>query len=79
MLADGGFFAELMMLDAPGFLDGHIGEWLTPPEVFVRVARTLWDAELKIHVHTTGDLGVELALSTLETLRCISTSRDGKG
>ena len=69
MLADGGFFAELMMLDQPGFLDGHIGEWLTPPEVFERVAGELWNADLKIHVHVTGDLGVELAISTLEKLQ----------
>ncbi len=69
MLADGGFFAELMMLDEPGYLDGHTGEWLTPPETFEALARPLWEAGLRIHVHTTGDLGVELALSTLEKLQ----------
>ena len=39
------------------------------PERFEAVARVLWNAGLKIHVHTSGDLGVELALSTLEKLQ----------
>ncbi len=69
LFADGGFFAELMMLSPPGFLDGHEGEWLTPPPVFDDLAETAWRAGLQIHVHTTGDLGVELALSTLERLQ----------
>lgn len=69
MFADGGFFAELMMLDEPGYLDGHHGEWLTPPERFEEIARALWNAGMKIHVHCTGDLGVELALQTLEKLQ----------
>ena len=76
MLADGGFFAELMMLDHPGYLDGHHGEWLTPPETFEEMARALWNAELKIHVHTTGDLGVELAISTLEKLQAERPRQD---
>ena len=69
MFADGGFFAELMMLKPPGYIDGHHGEWLTPPERFEQLARTLWNAGARIHVHCTGDLGVELALSTLEKLQ----------
>ena len=69
MFADGGFFAELLMLKAPGHLDGRHGEWMTPPERFEEIARVLWNAGLKIHVHCSGDLGVELALSTLEKLQ----------
>ena len=69
LFADGGFFAELLMLKAPGHLDGRHGEWMTPPERFEAIARVLWNAGLKIHVHCSGDLGVELALSTLEKLQ----------
>ena len=69
MFADGGFFAELLMLKAPGHLDGRHGEWMTPPERFEAIARVLWNAGLKIHVHCSGDLGVELALATLEKLQ----------
>ena len=69
LFADGGFFAELLMLKPPGHLDGRHGEWITPPERFEEIARVLWNAGLKIHVHCSGDLGVELALSTLEKLQ----------
>lgn len=69
MFADGGFFAELMMLKPPGHLDGRHGEWLTPPERFEQLARALWNAGLKIHVHCTGDLGVDLVLDTLAKLQ----------
>ncbi|MDG2112376.1 MAG: amidohydrolase family protein, partial [Actinomycetota bacterium] len=62
MFADGGFFAELLMLKPPGHLDGRHGEWMTPPERFEQRARAYWNAGLKIHVHCSGDLGVELTL-----------------
>ncbi len=69
LFTDGGFFAELMQVQAPGFIDGHHGEWLTAPEFFESLARTYWQAGYKIHVHCTGDLGVELALDVLEKLQ----------
>ena len=69
LFADGGFFAELLMLKPPGHLDGRHGEWITPPGRFEEIARVLWNAGLKIHVHCSGDRGVELALSTLEKLQ----------
>jgi len=69
LFADGGFFAELLMLKPPGHLDGRHGEWITPPERFEEIARVLWNAGLRIHVHCSGDLGVELALATLEKLQ----------
>lgn len=69
MFADGGFFAELLQLGFPGHLDGRHGEWMTPPERFEQIARTLWNAGFKIHVHCSGDNGVELTLRTLEKLQ----------
>ncbi|TNE36825.1 MAG: amidohydrolase, partial [Alphaproteobacteria bacterium] len=69
LFTDGGFFAELMQIQEPGFIDGHHGEWLMPPETFEALARTYWNAGKRIHVHCTGDLGVELALDTLEKLQ----------
>lgn len=69
LFTDGGFYAELMQLQAPGFIDGHHGEWLTPPEVAEGLARAFWHAGYRIHVHCTGDLGVELALDILEKLQ----------
>lgn len=69
LFADGGFFAEMLMLKPPGHFGGRHGEWITPPERFQEIARALWNARLNIHVHCSGDLGVELALSTLEQLQ----------
>lgn len=62
---DGAFFSELMQIQPPGFIDGHHGEWLTAPEQFREIVRPYWNAGYRIHVHCTGDLGVELALDVL--------------
>jgi predicted amidohydrolase YtcJ len=69
LFTDGGFFAELMQLQEPGFIDGHHGEWLMVPEQFEAAARAYWYAGFKIHVHCTGDLGLELALDVLDKLQ----------
>lgn len=68
LFADGGFNAELMQLQAPGYIDGHHGEWMVAPEYFKALAEQYWKAGKQIHVHCTGDLGLELALDTVEAL-----------
>ncbi|MBE7636154.1 amidohydrolase family protein [Sneathiella sp. P13V-1] len=69
LFTDGAFFSELMQLQEPGFIDGHHGEWLTPPEQFEAAARAYWNEGYRIHVHCTGSLGVELAVDVLEKLQ----------
>ncbi|MDF1775598.1 MAG: amidohydrolase [Rhizobiaceae bacterium] len=69
LFTDGGFFAELMQMMDPGFIDGHHGEWLMAPEQFEKHARAFWREGKQIHVHCTGDMGLELALDTLEKLQ----------
>lgn len=69
MFTDGAFFGELMQLQEPGYIDGHHGEWLMAPEVFEKFARAFWLAGKHIHVHCTGDLGLELALDVLQKLQ----------
>ncbi|WPZ32707.1 amidohydrolase [Thalassobaculum sp. OXR-137] len=69
LFADGGFFAELMQMRDPGFIDGHHGEWLTEPANFEALARAFWLQGKQLHVHCTGDMGVELALDVLEKLQ----------
>ena len=69
LFTDGAFFSQLMMVAEPGYLDGHEGEWLMVPENFEAAARPFWHAGYKIHVHCTGDLGLELALDVLEKLQ----------
>ncbi len=68
LFTDGAFFSQLAMLKAPGYSDGHEGEWLIPPEQYEEVAREFWHAGYEIHVHCTGDMGLELAIETLEKL-----------
>ncbi|MFT7688789.1 MAG: putative amidohydrolase YtcJ [Candidatus Azotimanducaceae bacterium] len=69
LFTDGAFFSQLAMMQEPGYIDGHLGEWLTPPETYEKVARLYWHEAYQIHVHCTGDLGLELALDTLEKLQ----------
>ena len=69
LFTDGAFFSQLMQLGGPGYIDGHDGEWLMAPEAFEKAARALWNDGYVIHVHCTGDLGVELALDVLEKLQ----------
>jgi len=69
LFTDGGFYAQLMQVNPPGFIDGHHGEWMSPPEKFEELARAYWNAGCQIHVHCTGDLGVELALDVLAKLQ----------
>jgi predicted amidohydrolase YtcJ len=69
LFTDGAFFSQLAQMQPPGYIDGHVGEWLIAPEHFEDIARHYWNAGFKIHVHCTGDLGLELALDTLETLQ----------
>lgn len=52
-----------------GYIDGHHGEWMTPPETFEQLARRYWNAGYKIHIHTSGDLGLDLVLDTLKKLQ----------
>lgn len=69
LFTDGAFFSELMQLGPPGYIDGHHGEWMMVPDRFEALARLYWRAGYKIHVHCTGDLGVDLALDVLERLQ----------
>ncbi len=69
LFADGAFFAQVSQLQAPGYIDGHDGEWLMVPEQLEEQARYYWNLGYQIHVHVCGDLGVELALDVLETLQ----------
>lgn len=69
LFADGAFFSQLAQLQEPGYIDGHHGEWITPPEKLEEAMRIYWNAGFKIHLHVTGDLGVELGLDLLEKLQ----------
>ena len=69
LFADGAFFSQLAQLQPPGYIDGHHGEWLMPPETLEQQIRAYWHADFQIHVHVTGDLGLELTLELLEKMQ----------
>ena len=69
LFADGAFFSQLAQVGPPGYIDGHHGEWLTVPEHLESAMRVYWNAGLKIHLHVTGDLGLELGLDILSKLQ----------
>ena len=69
LFSDGAFFSQLAQLQAPGYIDGHQGEWLAAPEELERHIRAYWHAGYQIHVHVTGDLGLELTLDILQKMQ----------
>ena len=69
LFCDGAFFSQLAQVMEPGYIDGHQGEWLMPPEVLERNIRAYWHTGFQIHVHACGDLGIELTLDLLEKMQ----------
>ena len=65
LFADGAVYSQLMQLREP-YLDGHQGEWIMPPQDFAKAFRIYWDAGYQIHIHVTGDAGVDMVLDNLE-------------
>ncbi len=68
MLADGAFFAQNMRMNPPGYSDGHVGKWITPPEVLAAQFRRFWDAGFSLHCHVNGDEGLDAVLGVIEAL-----------
>ena len=69
LFSDGAFFSQLAQMEAPGYIDGHHGEWLMPPELLENNVRAYWHAGFQIHVHCCGNLGIELTLDILEKMQ----------
>lgn len=67
LFADGAIISQLMQMK-DGYLDGHKGEWIIPPDELARRARLYWNAGYQIHTHVNGDLGLEKLLDILEAL-----------
>jgi predicted amidohydrolase YtcJ len=67
-LADGAFFAQYMRMNPPGYIDGHEGKWLTPPDDLAAAMKAFWNQGFQIHVHVNGDEGLDVVLDTLAML-----------
>ncbi len=68
LFADGAFFAQNMRMNPPGYDDGHVGKWLTPPDALAQLIPAYWDDGWDLHVHVNGDEGLDVVLSSLEKL-----------
>jgi predicted amidohydrolase YtcJ len=69
LFCDGAFFSQLAQMKPPGYLNGTVGEWMMTPEALEAVTREYWNDGYRIHVHSTGDLGLDLILDILERLQ----------
>jgi hypothetical protein len=68
LMADGAFYSQAFKLCAPGYIDGHQGEWIVPPEMTTQMAEAFWGAGYQIHIHVNGDEGAQFCLDLLESL-----------
>ena len=66
--ADGAMFAQYMQMREPGYIDGHHGEWLTPPEELKPLIEPFWESGFDINIHVNGDWGVDVTLDALADL-----------
>ena len=58
---DGAIYSQLMqMID--GYTDGHLGQWMTPLDLFKEQLTMYWNLGYKIHIHANGDLGIKQVL-----------------
>ena len=68
LMADGGFFAQNMRMNPPGYTDGHQGKWMMEPEQLFSLARYFWNRGYQINVHVNGDEGMDVTLDVLNRL-----------
>jgi predicted amidohydrolase YtcJ len=76
LFADGAMFSQLMQLNAPGYADGHHGEWLMSPRVLAEGVKTYWQAGYQIHVHVNGDGGMDSVLDAIESAQLLAPKFD---
>jgi len=66
---DGAIYGGLSQVGFPGYLDGHSGMWMAPPEVFYEYALPFWNAGYQIHAHVNGDLSADLFIDIVRRLQ----------
>jgi predicted amidohydrolase YtcJ len=66
--SDDAFVSLNMVIENPGYTDGHKGEYITPPDQFVAALFPWWDAGFHIHVHSNGNGGNASTINSLYQL-----------
>jgi predicted amidohydrolase YtcJ len=67
--SDDSFVALGMQIGSPGYVDGHKGIWLTPPERLAADMAPWWNAGFRIHVHSNGQDSQSAVVDTLARLQ----------
>ena len=73
---DGAIFSGLSQNGFPGYLDGHAGIWMAPPETFFEYAEAFWKAGYQLHAHINGDLSADLLIDFVRRLHDIKPRFD---
>ncbi len=68
LFADGAFFAQNMRMNPPGYNDGHVGKWLTPPVALAQLISAYWNDGWDLHIHVNGDEGLDVVLDNIAKL-----------
>jgi hypothetical protein len=66
---DGAIFGGLSQYGFPGYLDGHKGMWMAPPEVLYEYGEAFWKAGYQIHAHINGDLSADIFIDIIRKLQ----------
>lgn len=66
--SDDAFLNLNMVIDNPGYIDGHQGIYITPPDQFAEKMFPWWDAGFHIHVHSNGNGGNTSTINALSQL-----------
>lgn len=68
LMMDGAIFSGLAQMGPPGYLDGHVGQWMAPLETTEQWAEHFWRAGYKLHAHTNGDASAAALITLLRDL-----------
>lgn len=66
--SDDAFVSLNMVVDNPGYIDGHQGQYITPPDQLADAMFPWWDAGFNIHVHSNGNGGNASTINALYQL-----------
>lgn len=68
-LYDGSYVDQLGVYDEPGYIDGHQGVRIDPPDMFNTLVPKFWKAGYGIHIHVQGDQGARKSVEMLAALQ----------
>lgn len=63
--SDDAFVSLNMIIENPGYIDGHYGQYITPPDQLPDAIFPWWDAGFNIHVHSNGNGGNASTINAL--------------